>query len=132
MPYRLEDELLEPPLRVGLNPPKVDFLSPKEDLLPPPLAVLRPLREAGLKVFIAIMVKGVSLDWLGEGWKAVQRTSEVTEKGLVGWDNEARGTELGRLHRVNNRHEYHSNKISTPNRPFSVTSSAFLGENKAY
>jgi hypothetical protein len=128
---------------VGLNPPKVDFLSPKEDLLPPPLAVLRPLREAGLKVFIAIMVKGVSLDWLGEGWKAVQRTSEVTEKGLVGWDNEARGTELGRLHRVNNRMliplesfrvsgKYHSNKISTPNRPFSVTSSAFLGENKAY
>jgi tetratricopeptide (TPR) repeat protein len=50
------------------------------------------------------------------------KTIEVTEKGLVGWDNEARGTELGRLHLVNNRNEYRSNKISTPNRPFSVTS----------
>ena len=50
---------------------------------------------------------------------------EVTEKGLVGWDNEARGTELGRLHLVNNRNEYRSNKISTPNRPFSVTSTGF-------
>ena len=58
---------------------------------------------------------------------------EATEKGLVGWDNEARGTELGRLHPVNNRMliplesfrvsgKYRSNKISTPNRPFSVTS----------
>jgi hypothetical protein len=73
LPYRLEDGLLEPPLRVGLNPPKVDFLSPKEDLLPPPLAVLRPLREEGLKVFIAIMVKGVSLNCFGEGLKAVYR-----------------------------------------------------------
>ena len=47
---------------------------------------------------------------------------EVAERGLVGWDNEARGTELGRLHLVNNRHEYHSNEISTPNRPLSVIS----------
>ncbi|MCX5920475.1 MAG: hypothetical protein NTW61_04000, partial [Candidatus Melainabacteria bacterium] len=54
---------------------------------------------------------------------------EVTEKGLVGWDNEARGTELGRLHLVNNRHEYHSNKISTPNRPFSVTSFDYWDNN---
>jgi hypothetical protein len=67
LPYRLEEELLEPPLRVGLNPPKVDFLSPKEDLLPPPLAVLRPLREEGLKVFMAIMVMRLSLIVLVRG-----------------------------------------------------------------
>ena len=29
--------------------------------------------------------------------------SEATEKVSVGWDNEAGGTELGRLHLVNNR-----------------------------
>ncbi|MCX5920348.1 MAG: 16S rRNA (uracil(1498)-N(3))-methyltransferase [Candidatus Melainabacteria bacterium] len=56
---------------------------------------------------------------------ALGSAMEVEEKGLVGWDNEARGTELGRLHRVNNRHEYRSNKISTPNRPFSSASTAY-------
>jgi hypothetical protein len=66
---------------VGLNPPNVDFLSPKEDLLPPPLAVLRPLREEGLKVFIAIMVMRLSLDWLGEWWKAVQRAATFFLEG---------------------------------------------------
>ncbi|MCS6266383.1 MAG: hypothetical protein H2174_02345 [Vampirovibrio sp.] len=40
----------------------------------------------------------------------------------MGWDNEARETELGRLPLVNNRNEYHSNEISTPNGAFSVTS----------
>jgi hypothetical protein len=54
--------------------------------------------------------------------KVPQLTIRVAEKGLVGWDNEARGTELGRLHTVNNRNEYQSNKISTLNKPFSVTS----------
>jgi hypothetical protein len=52
---------------VGLNPPNVDFLSPKDDLLPPPLAVLRPLREEGLKVFMAIMVMRLSLIELVRG-----------------------------------------------------------------
>jgi tetratricopeptide (TPR) repeat protein len=49
-------------------------------------------------------------------------TGEATKKVSVGWDNEARGTELGRLPLVNNRNEYHSNEISTPNGAFSVAS----------
>ena len=40
----------------------------------------------------------------------------------MGWDNEAGGTELGRLHLVNNRNEYRSNEISTLNGAFSVAS----------
>ena len=47
---------------------------------------------------------------------------EATAKVSVGWDNEARGTELGRLHSVNNRNEYRSNEISTPNGAFAVAS----------
>ncbi len=51
---------------------------------------------------------------------------EATEKVSVGWDNEAGGTELGRLHLVNNRNEYRSNKISTLNGAFSVASLVIL------
>ncbi|MCX5920572.1 MAG: hypothetical protein NTW61_04505, partial [Candidatus Melainabacteria bacterium] len=69
---------------------------------------------------------------------------EFTEKASVGWDNEARGTELGRLHRVNNRMliplesfrvsgKYHSNEISTLNGVFSVNSYQQVGwETHAY
>ena len=78
---------------------------------------------------------------------ALGSAMEVEEKGLVGWDNEyvdssgitpllAVRTELGRLHLVNNRMliplesfrvsgKYRSNKISTPNRPFSSASTAY-------
>jgi beta-glucosidase-like glycosyl hydrolase len=57
----------------------------------------------------------------------------------VGCDNEAQGTELGRLHLVNNRNvdssrnhsaesrKYRSNKISTPNRAFPMPSHFFVG-----
>jgi hypothetical protein len=46
----------------------------------------------------------------------------------VGWDNEAGGTELGRLHLVNNRNEYRSNEISTLNGAFSVASIIFFAD----